>query len=502
MLTIRGADVGRFRAAVAHRLGLHFDETKLGFLADVLRRRLDASSNSAAPYLNRMEGASSQRAELGELAKALTVNETYFFRHFEQFRAFLEVALPDRISARSATRRLSVLSAGCASGEEAYSLAILARDSELLTGWNLSIRAVDINPAMLERAARACFSEWSLRETPAETRRRWFISQGRNFALDPAIRAAVTFELHNLAQENSSLWQPASYDVIFCRNVMMYFTPESRQRLVDRLTEALTPGGYLFLGHAENLRGLSQDFHLLHTHETFYYQRKEGLQPAQAIAPDAKFWSPEPTNPRVSETWATTWIETVQHMARRIHVLTAKPSPSDVPAPVASSGPDLCLALELLRTEHFEQALQLLEDLDPAQGPDFLLLRAVLLTHSGKIAAAAKVCSELLQLDEFNAGAHYILAVCQEGEGNLKGALDHDQRAAYLDPTFAMPHLHLGLLARRGGDQEAARLELAKAFHLLRHEEASRLLLFGGGFSRDALVALCSRELDRLGSRQ
>jgi chemotaxis protein methyltransferase CheR len=504
VLTNGDADVGRFRAAVAHHLGLQFNESKLGFLVEVLHRRLDAYGHHPIPYLDFLESPASQPEELRELAKELTVTETYFLRNLDQFRAFVEVALPHRLSIGLASRQLRVLSAGCASGEEAYSMAILARETGLHPRWDLSIRAVDMNPAMLEKARRACFSEWSLRETPAEIRRRWFTPQGRDFDLDPEIRAAVTFELHNLAQEDSGLWRRSSFDVIFCRNVLMYFTPEAMRGLVARMAEALVPGGYLFLGHAETLRGLSQDFVLLHTHETFYYQRQESLQRPRASAQVAG--NPlGPTELPAADGWATTWIETVQHMSRRVKMLTETASRS-APQPTSAAVPraDLCVALELLRTEHFEEALLLLSELplDSAEDPDLLLLRAVLLTHGGQTAAAAKVCAQLLQLDALNAGAHYVLAMCREGDNDQKGAVEHDHLAAYLDPTFAMPHLHLGLIARRRGERESARRELAEAFQLLKHEDASRLLLFGGGFSRDALVALCSRELDGLERKQ
>jgi chemotaxis protein methyltransferase CheR len=100
-----------------------------------------------------------------------------------------------------------------------------------------------------------------------------------------------------------------------------------------------------------------------------------------------------------------------------------------------------------------------------------------------------------------NAGAHYLLALCHEGGGDLQAAGSHDQVAAYLDPGFAMPRLHLGLLARRAGDHEAARRELTEASDLLRREDSSRLLLFGGGFSRDALIAVCQAELAGCGMR-
>ena len=138
---------------------------------------------------------------------------------------------------------------------------------------------------------------------------------------------------------------------------------------------------------------------------------------------------------------------------------------------------------------------------ESARDPDALLLRAVLLSHSGQLDAAEKVCAELLAQDDLDAGAHYLLALCREGAGDRQGARDHDQAATYLDPGFAMPRLHLGLLARRAGDREGARRDLASALALLEQEDAARLLLFGGGFRREALIALCRAELVSAGGK-
>jgi chemotaxis protein methyltransferase CheR len=107
----------------------------------------------------------------------------------------------------------------------------------------------------------------------------------------------------------------------------------------------------------------------------------------------------------------------------------------------------------------------------------------------------------LLSIDELNAGAHYVLALCREQAGDRDAAAEYDRIAAYLDPAFAMPRLHLGLLARRSGDRDAARREFAQALMLLRGEDASRLLLFGGGFHRDGLIALCESSLRDAGGR-
>jgi chemotaxis protein methyltransferase CheR len=444
------------------------------------------------------------------LVQDLTVAETYFFRNMDQFRAFSDVALPDRWRhAQREGRRLQIVSAGCATGEEPYSLAITARDS-VARASDVSITAVDINPLVLERARRGRYSSWALRDTRPEVQRRWFRKDGRDFAIDDSIRAAVTFEPCNLADEQASLWTVEKYDVIFCRNVLMYFTPATTHAVTERLARSLRPGGYLFLGHAETLRGLSNDFHLRHTHDTFYYQRKATIGATRPFIAAAPRHSQAASVEIVDVVDASdSWVDAIRRASQRIEVLATSPRPPVAahtpPRPAAAVKPawDIGLAIELLRQERFADALKLVNALPPesARDADVLLLNAVLLTHSSAFGEAERVCQRLLEVDEMNAGAHYLLALCREGAADRSGAVQHDQVAVYLDPAFAMPHLHLGLLARRSGDHATARRELGQALTLLQREDASRLLLFGGGFGRETLTALCRSELAASGGQ-
>ncbi|MDC8760170.1 CheR family methyltransferase, partial [Janthinobacterium fluminis] len=275
-------EVKRFRELIAARLGLDFDEARLGNLAKLLTARGGADCGA---YLDSLDGAA-DAAELARLAPELTVTETYFFRSIDQIRAYAEVALPQRLQAGDGLRPVRVLSAGCASGEEPYSLAIAALALAGLTPNRLALTGLDINPLMLAKAAQARYTSWSLREFPAELKGRWFRPDGDAFLLDDAIRRMVRFEQRNLAQEGADFWLPGSFDIVFCRNVLMYFTPAQAQAAVARIARALAPGGYFFFGHAETLRGLSNDFHLCHSHGAFYYQRK-GEALAAAPAPPA-----------------------------------------------------------------------------------------------------------------------------------------------------------------------------------------------------------------------
>lgn len=508
MSTLGTAELQLFQAAIARRLGLRFDDAKLTFLAEVLARRIGVRRVDVAKYLGELEGELEADQELRALALELTVGETYFFRHAEQFNALCEVVLPERASARAKSRSLRLASVGCASGEEPYTLAILAQTQGLAPSFQVEIVGLDFNADSLEKARRGLYSAWSLRETPPDVREHWFKAVDQKFQLAPAAREAVQFHEHNLVRPSAELLAEGRYDVIFCRNVLMYFTPEHTADIVERLTRALLPGGYLFLGHAETLRGLSHSFHLRHTHNTFYYQRKDVLParspdalPAHYQVPLADKAAATPPNGE----WVDDWLQAVQRSSDRIRTLSdARPEPAilpqQAPPPSLLGRNDLRQPLELLQSERYAEALNSLPEpaTSDAEDATALLLRAALLTHQGELAPAEAACRKLLQLDELNAGAHYLLALCFERREDLATAAEHDQTAVYLDAGFAMPHLHLGLMARRRRDTLVAKHELGQALWLLEREDPARLLLFGGGFTRGALLKLCRSELENL----
>lgn len=499
------AEIECFRGLVAERLGLHFEDSKLDFLADVLRQRMeDTGCQFFSAYRKRISPYAGEHTETRALAEQLTVGETYFFRYAEHFQAFAEVVLPNRIRARGDDRRLRILSAGCASGEEPYSLAILMRERfPELASWDVEVRGFDVNASVLAKARRARYSPWSLRETPSDLQSKYFRGYGRDFQLDEAVRSAVRFEERNLVADDPLFWQHDTFDAVFCRNVTMYLTMDVARSVVARIARSLTPGGFFFLGHAETLRAVSHEFHLRHTHETFYYQRRESQEAENGMIPKvdgADTHSAQPLPELIEPN--DSWFNAIRRASERIANLTERNGGAGAgihtgapnPRPVAW---DRTVAIELLRREKFSEAMELLRAL-PAESkadPDAQLLIAVLLTNGGDLPEAEKVCRHVLNLDGLSAGAHYLMALCREHAGDQAGAVQHDQTAAYLDPAFAMPHLHLGLVAKRSADMETARRELGRALPLLDREDASRILLFGGGFTREALVEFCRAEL-------
>jgi chemotaxis protein methyltransferase CheR len=272
----------------------------------------------------------------------------------------------------------------------------------------------------------------------------------------------VVFRLYHAPDNDDDLWRAGQFDVIFCRNVLMYLTPPAADALVRHMTRALAPGGYLFLGHTDSLGNDPDGLEARHGHGTFFYRR---------------------TAPVVRSVPAR-------------HTAPARPPQRRAALP-AGARPDMHdRALALLRDERFGAALALLEaGLPDRPRPRDLLLYGVVLAQAGRLAEAEVAGRRLVDLDGLCADGHHLLGVCHE-EGATGAAIAQYGIAAHLDPAFAMPRLRLGVLARRRGDSRAAAAELDRALLLLRGETGERITLFGGGFGRAALIALCRSELD------
>ncbi|MEK7469669.1 MAG: protein-glutamate O-methyltransferase CheR [Planctomycetota bacterium] len=487
-----------FGAFVERALGLHFDETRASQLEEaLLRRASEAGYAGVGAYLAALPSRD-VREEARAIAETVTVGETYFFRNSEQFRALAEVALPARAAAGATCIR--ILSAGCASGEEPYTIAMVARETAAVP---VSIHALDVNPAAMARARRAVYSPWSLRETPPAMKQKYFREKGKDFVLADEIRGDVQFEESNLTVDDARFWRPGSWDIIFCRNVIMYFGLETQKAVAARIANSLAPGGFLFLGHAETLRGLSQDFHLRQSHETFYYQRRE-KGPARELD-EVRMADESPARAMALasalEEGATSWMEAIRSASDRIAALSGASSTAASEAARIrkgnAAGHERERILELVGREKFGEALEALSGLPGAaeSDADTGLMKAALLVNAGNAREAERVCASVLKVDDLSAGAHYVMAQCREAAGDGAGAAEHDRAAAYLDPTFAMPRLHLGLLLRKAGDVLSAVAQFQGALSLLPAEDASRLVLFGGGFGREALVQLCRAEL-------
>jgi chemotaxis protein methyltransferase CheR len=308
----------------------------------------------------------------------------------------------------------------------------------------------------------------------------------------------------------AATWPAASFDVIFCRNVMIYFTAEAIASVLQRFAQALVPDGFLFLGHSESLRGLTRDFALRQSNDTFYYQLGDTAE-AEWLPED--FWSsPAPPADAPERAAAaiddTSWMDAIQRSSDRVASLAVAPRSEPVatrqspvePAPPAMH--DLDTARRQFREERYADVITTLGGLAAsAANADGLLLLAAALLNQNRLAEAEHTCRRLLAQDDANADAACLLAVCREQAGDLPAAQRQAQLAAVLAPRFAMPHLLAGRIARRRGELPLAQRELNQALGLIAREDATRVLLFGGGFGREAMAQMCRAELAACRSR-
>ena len=210
-------------------------------------------------------------AELLDAAEVMTTNETYFFREPDQLRAFEQGVLPAIQRERAGVRRLRLLSAGCSTGEEVYTLAALLLGSGRFEGWDLEVHGVDLSRRCLARGQAGAFGDHAFRSPEGKALRRWFHLQEGRWVVDDALRRLVHFGAANLLDGEGL--PPPAFDVILCRNVLLYFDPPARRRVLRHLHDRLGDGGWLLLGHAETLLQLSADFELVHLDRELVFRK-------------------------------------------------------------------------------------------------------------------------------------------------------------------------------------------------------------------------------------
>jgi chemotaxis protein methyltransferase CheR len=261
------------RELVHAHCGILFRDDGRYLLERRLVRRVQALGlGSFSEYHRHLRYDPTREAELEEAMDLLTTNETYFFREPLQLAAFTREILPALARALAPERRLRLLSAGCSTGEEVYTLAILVKESGLFDDWDVEIVGCDISRRCLAQARAAAYGEHAFRSPEAEPMRRWFQLRGGKWVVDDAIRRTVRFSRENLLDPAALAGVPR-VDVLFCRNVMIYFDLEARRRVLRRLHGKLRDGGWLLLGHSESLLNVTADYELVQLQSDLVYRK-------------------------------------------------------------------------------------------------------------------------------------------------------------------------------------------------------------------------------------
>ncbi len=266
-----------FRKLIYEKTGISMRETKQVLVSNRLRKRIVTLGLSGyADYYRFLTESRSREQELAHFIDAVSTNETYFFREMNHFSALEQTILPKLFAGR---RTLVVWSAGCSTGEEAYTLRIVLQEGQRrLWHGQARILATDISRQVIDKAREGIYGERSLRFVPEEIRTRYFRPLGnRTWRVNGELTEGVEFRVHNLLQDKPP---ERKFDLIFCRNVMIYFDKATQMKLVDeQFADVLDPQGYLCIGHSESLSGISLRFRYLRGLKAPVYQKREEGSP-------------------------------------------------------------------------------------------------------------------------------------------------------------------------------------------------------------------------------
>jgi len=261
-----------FSELIHEECGVTLGAEKRAFLESRLKRRMDdLGIKSGYEYYCVISAPNSRAQELPTLLDSLMICETSFFRNKPQFDLLKEVVLPGVVDrkVRAGTRILRVWSAGCSTGQEPYSAVMTLLDTlPDLDSWTIRVFASDLSFTALERAQCGLYRSDQLKGIDPLSIARYFRQENAHYVMAEHVRNRVIFDYHNLKHDNGL----RGLDIIFCRNVMIYFDAEEQRRLVNRFANCLVPGGFLFLGHAESLQGLSTRFSMLHRNKGIAYR--------------------------------------------------------------------------------------------------------------------------------------------------------------------------------------------------------------------------------------
>jgi chemotaxis protein methyltransferase CheR len=429
----------RLRAALIARTGHAYYADKDKLLRDRVRERLEALGlSSLTTYLQRLEGADGEE-EWRALEDIITIGETYFFRYADHFERLRQEILPELIARKRPERALRIWSIGCANGAEAYSVAIVLHEflGAELTDWRIAIIGGDISERVLAAARAARYSQWALRTVTTDERERYFDAvDARTWALKPHYRAMARFERQNmldLLTPNAPL-QWSEFDLILCRNVLIYFSPEQAVALTRQLRARLAPGGTLLLGHAEAT--LADDPVFAPPVRSEFSQ---ALAPPQAL-PTLEEWRPAP--------------------------LPAAPAPPPAPTPIATQAPST------------------LDDVKR-------------LADAGAYEAAQTACDALIALQPTAARLYYYRAILRHVSDDTAGAESDLKRALYLDRNFALAHHRLGLLLLGAGRKQEGRRSLMTAARVAAAQPESAPLEEGQGVTAHAFAAMVRAQVEQ-----
>jgi len=432
--------------------------------------------------------------QLEVLACHLTVGETYFLRDKEAFNFLEQKYLPDLIyKRRGKNQRLRIWSAGCASGEEPYSIAItLLRAIPDIKNWDITILATDINSVFVKKAKKGIYTKWSFRNNPKWLIDRYFKKCGKNeFQILPEIKKMVTFSYLNLAKDTypSLINNTNATDIIFCRNVLIYFSNEGIKMVIDRLYNSLVKGGILVVSPVEMSNLISPKFNRLRYSGHTIYQKdtrkvkQKILPPAQKAEIIRPGFKPAKIKPE----------ERVQkdNISRK--------KLAEIKTPKISEYDRAIIRFEMGSFEEAESILENILTKDKENSKLIISLLAKTKANLGKLNEAGSLCEKVLEMDKLDSGMYYLLATILDEQGKYKEAIFSLNHALYLESDFVLAHFFLGNLTMKSGNDNTSQKHFKNALNILSKLDPEEILPESDGMTAGRLteIIIATNGLDK-----
>jgi chemotaxis protein methyltransferase CheR len=437
--------------------GLHFPADRYAELErGIARASKDFGHQNVDSFVSSLMAAELSSDQIQTLAWHLTIGETYFLRGKSTFDVLSKEILPELILRRKGKEQyLRLWSAGCSGGEEPYSMAIsTARLLPDIKDWNIHILATDINTRSLQKATNGVYGNWSFRDTPDWLRPQFFDASGNDWAIRQQVKKMVSFSYLNLAVDPypSLATNTNAMDIIFCRNVIMYFSPEVMKRVIANLYEALRDGGYLFVAPSEASQELFPQFERVSMRGEIFYKKdittaRERASGAQAGAAKQRLRVVRPV---------------AAHPTPAAAVRTHTPASRPAPAKPAAAGRTM-RAVPAAAPVSAAPAGQ-----PKAAGPAAeLVARARSAANEGHLNEALGAIENAIKTDKLTPGYRYLYATILDELDKPDEAVKALNSALYLDPDYALAHVLLGNIARRRGKRADAQKNFGKALATL-----------------------------------
>ncbi len=490
---------GRFGALIERATGISFDDKKREILRLHLKERAgETGASDFHEYLRLLESPAGAE-ELVNLANKVVVHQTEFFRNRPQFEALEQVVLPELLSAVGRPgRTIKVWSAGCSSGEEPYSIAmVVARHlGPELPLWSVEVLGTDISEPILEKAAKATYSPKAARMVP-EPYKSAYLKQRSDGAFEVAaeIRDLVRFKPHNLVLEEPPPELGPGAQLVFCRNVTIYFSRESLARAIANIYSALAPGGYLFLGHSESLLGIDHSFELVDLAATFAYRKPRPVGVVRAPKrPPARIEPKGPGPSRVAPSGSRAGVLGKGDGALPLlDADRADPARADSYSRLGTSG----LPEGLGGAEASSAARGVARGKDHARIKE-AVAEAQGLLERGQPHKARELVEGALARHPTEAALHFLNGSALQVLGERESAAAAFGKALYCDQRFSLAFFYRAALNEECGNRGAAARNYAAAMRLLEADPPGRWDPYLESMDHLQLVEVCREKLERL----